>query len=236
MLRGAGFGRWVIGVALLALAFLAGSLAQAADDAVIVSGTDGLGVNLRQSPDITAPVLAHEPEGTSLVVIGADRQADGRVWKNVRDPFGVEGWVAEEYLRAVAPTPTATPRPTVAEIAEVSEPEPTPRPSATPTITPTPVPLSMDVRFKHPEIERRDDQILAVLVSRNGVPVPEAEVSFVVDDEDPQVERVASAADEEGWSTFRWNMRRYRGTTVLRIKATTPDGGEGRAEGSFFVR
>ena len=51
-----------------------------------------------------------------MVVIGPDVTAEGRDWKNVRDPDGNEGFVAAEFL----------------------EPQPSPEPTATPTATPDP--------------------------------------------------------------------------------------------------
>jgi SH3-like domain-containing protein len=40
------------------------------------------------------------PDGTEMIAIGADAEADGRKWTNVRDPDGNEGWVAVEFLVA----------------------------------------------------------------------------------------------------------------------------------------
>jgi SH3-like domain-containing protein len=55
-----------------------------------------------------------------MFVVGVDRQAEGRTWKNVSDPAGNVGWVPAEYLitSVVSPTPRpvmrlGTPTPTL---------------------------------------------------------------------------------------------------------------------------
>jgi hypothetical protein len=65
---------------------------------VRVVGTDGDGVSLRAEPSTTARRLEVLPEGTVLEVVGPDRQAEGRTWRNVRKPGGPSGWVAAQYL------------------------------------------------------------------------------------------------------------------------------------------
>jgi hypothetical protein len=63
-----------------------------------VGNTEGQGANLRQRPSATAPVVKSVPEGTTVELIGPDQQADGRAWRNVRDPEGSTGWIAAELL------------------------------------------------------------------------------------------------------------------------------------------
>jgi hypothetical protein len=92
------------------------------------------------------------------------------------------------------------------------------------------------VRFKLPELDRRDRQVMYVNVSRNSVPVEGVIVRFVVEDEDPEVEREASASDSNGRSFHEWSMRKYRGTTTVHVTALAPDGGTGKASRSFFVK
>ena len=81
----------------------------------LVTNTDGDGVNIRAATDDPESIKVWE-DGTEMVVIGPDVTAEGRDWKNVRDPDGNEGFVAAEFL----------------------EPQPTPEPTATPTATPDP--------------------------------------------------------------------------------------------------
>ena len=64
-----------------------------------VVNTEGQGANMRQQPTTGAPVVRSIPDGTVLDVIGPDRQAEGRSWRNVRDATeGASGWIAAEFL------------------------------------------------------------------------------------------------------------------------------------------
>jgi hypothetical protein len=67
---------------------------------VRVANTDGQGVSLRERPGVSGRRLTVATEGTRLVVIGADVQADGHTWRNVKAPNGTAGWVASEYVKA----------------------------------------------------------------------------------------------------------------------------------------
>ncbi len=102
----------------------------------VVANTDGDGVNIRQSTDDPESIKVW-PDGTEMVVIGPDVDAEGRLWKNVRDPDGNVGFVAEEFLEPQpTPEPTATatatpdaettPTQTVTPDAEATEPTPAP--------------------------------------------------------------------------------------------------------------
>ena len=51
------------------------------------------------------------PDNTRLVVIGPDVGAEGRIWRHVRAPDGVEGYVPAQYTSG-QPVPTVTPAPT----------------------------------------------------------------------------------------------------------------------------
>lgn len=66
---------------------------------VIVEGTGGGGLNLRQQPTTYAKVLGNVKEGTTLVVLEGPRDADGYVWWKVRAPDGKEGWAAAKWLK-----------------------------------------------------------------------------------------------------------------------------------------
>ncbi len=68
---------------------------------VRVVNTEGQGANMRQRPSTTTPVVRSIPDGTSLEVIGADQQGEGRTWRNVREPTdGASGWIVAEFLEA----------------------------------------------------------------------------------------------------------------------------------------
>ena len=79
-------------------------------DVVYVGNTGGLGVFLRRTPQAADRLKAY-PDNTRLVVIGPDVGAEGRTWRHVRAPDGVEGYVPAQYTSG-QPVPTVTPAPT----------------------------------------------------------------------------------------------------------------------------
>jgi hypothetical protein len=94
----------------------------AADERVRVSGAGSSGLNLRSEPDSSAARVKTVRDGAVLEVVGEDRQADGRSWRNVRDPAdGATGWAAAQFLMpaSAAGTPSAS-----------GSPPPGPRPPA----------------------------------------------------------------------------------------------------------
>ncbi len=207
-----------------------------------VTGTGPDGLILRAEASRTASMIAVEPEGAVVVIIGPE-QATDRSWLPVRDAQGRVGWLAAEYLTretvAVA-TPTATPVRNVAlESPELALPTATPTPRRTPPLEAEAepgLPLTVEVRFKMPELDRRDRQEILVEVTRNSQPVQDVLVRFIVEDEDPEVEREATLTNVNGRSHHEWSMRKYRGTTTVRVTALAPDGGTGKATSSFFVK
>jgi hypothetical protein len=72
---------------------------------VLVVSADGDGVFIRIVPEKTDRYKAWA-DVTSMLVVGADRMVNGRLWKNVRDPDGNIGWIPNQYLK---PPPTSTP-------------------------------------------------------------------------------------------------------------------------------
>jgi len=205
-----------------------------------VTGTGSDGLILRAEASRTASMIAVEPEGAVVVIIGPEQVTD-RSWLPVRDAQGRVGWLAAEYLTretvAVA-TPAATPVRNVAlESPGLALPTATPRsmPPLGAELEPG-LPLTVEVRFKLPEPDRRDRQEIFVDVTRNSQPVQDVLVRFIVEDEDPEVEREASLTNVNGRSHHDWSMRKYRGTTIVRVTALAPDGGTGKATRSFFVK
>lgn len=65
---------------------------------VVVQGTRGAGLNLRQQPTTYAKVLGNAREGTVLTVLEGPKEADSYVWWKVRTPGGIEGWGAGNWL------------------------------------------------------------------------------------------------------------------------------------------
>ena len=98
-------------------------------DVVYVGNTGGIGVFLRRTPQATDRLKAY-PDNTRLAVIGPDVGAEGRSWRHVRAPDGLEGYVPAQYT-SEQPVPTVTPAPTPQTAAAT----PTPIP-AEPTAVP----------------------------------------------------------------------------------------------------
>jgi hypothetical protein len=65
---------------------------------VVVQGTRGGGLNLRQQPTTYAKVETNAREGTVLTVLEGPKEADGYQWWRVRTPEGAEGWGAGDWL------------------------------------------------------------------------------------------------------------------------------------------
>lgn len=66
---------------------------------VINTGAEGLFLRPDHSTD--GPPVKTLAEGALVTIIGQDYIAPDRVWKNVRDAEGSEGWVAADFLQAV---------------------------------------------------------------------------------------------------------------------------------------
>lgn len=93
-------------------------------DVIYVGNTGGVGVFLRRTPQAADRLKAY-PDNTRLAVIGPDVGAEGRIWRHVRAPDGVEGYVPAQYTSG-QPVPTVTPAPTPRTAAAT----PTPAPAA----------------------------------------------------------------------------------------------------------
>ena len=70
---------------------------------VRVYGAGSQMVNLRAEASTMSPRLKGLIDGVQLELVGEDRTADGRTWRNARDPSdGMEGWVSADFLAPVA--------------------------------------------------------------------------------------------------------------------------------------
>ncbi len=65
---------------------------------VVVQGTQGAGLNLREQPSTTGKVAGKAREGTVLTVLEGPTEADDYVWWKLRAPDGAEGWGAANWL------------------------------------------------------------------------------------------------------------------------------------------
>lgn len=66
-----------------------------------VVNTGGTGLSVRPEPNTNSQPLKTLPEGMIVTMIGDDSVGPDRVWKHVRDPDGVEGWVGADFLQPV---------------------------------------------------------------------------------------------------------------------------------------
>lgn len=72
----------------------------AAPEKVVVKGAGAEGVNMRADPSATAGRVKLLKDGAQLEIVGEDRTADGRTWRNVKDTAdGAVGWVAADFLK-----------------------------------------------------------------------------------------------------------------------------------------
>ncbi len=78
---------------------------------MIVTGTEGSGVNVRAEPDANSPRVGGLPDGAVV-------QADEHAWRYVR-ASGIEGWVADEYLEEAPAPPSSTEHFTAEQVASV---------------------------------------------------------------------------------------------------------------------
>lgn len=67
-----------------------------AASAVVICNTGGMGAFIRTEPKGSG-IMAW-PDNTKLAVVGADRNVDGEVWRNVQDDKGSVGWIKKDYL------------------------------------------------------------------------------------------------------------------------------------------
>jgi hypothetical protein len=65
---------------------------------VLVQGTLGGGLNLREQPSTYSKVVVNVKDGTALTVLDGPREADGYVWWQLKAPDGKEGWGAANWL------------------------------------------------------------------------------------------------------------------------------------------
>lgn len=102
---------------------------------VSVSGTDGEGVYLRRTPNLSDRLAAY-PEGSRLEVISEEMASAGVTWLHVRTADEQAGYVPAQYTSAWPPTPAPKP-----QLPQAAQPPPASRSAqqAGPTAAPTPV-------------------------------------------------------------------------------------------------
>ncbi len=77
--------------------------AQPAGEMFVVVNTGTQGLRVRADHSTNGQILATIPEGTRVEQIGEDFTGANFVWRNIRTPAGVEGWVAVDWLQPANP-------------------------------------------------------------------------------------------------------------------------------------
>ena len=73
----------------------------AIDPGVYVAVVDG--VNFRQEASTTSQIIRTLGAGEVLQVVEGPVSANERIWWKLKDPNGVEGWAAQDFLQPTAP-------------------------------------------------------------------------------------------------------------------------------------
>jgi hypothetical protein len=215
---------------------------------VRVANTGGTGVRLRVDASKTARVAAVLPDGTQLEIVGEDKKADGLTWRNVRAPGDGRGWVASDYVVAVAGGSGST---TTASAAPAATPSPAPAttttsnpPAANSAAPSSPAPaassaapngdvLKVDVNVKKAKVKPGDEQTVEIVVSKNGQPVSGAQVTVKTS---PTGETPSSpATDGSGKTTVTWKPTGSPGFIGVGVSALGSDGSAGVGGASFEI-
>jgi hypothetical protein len=95
------------------------------------------GANMRADTSTSADIVVEVPEGTTLDIIGSNKDSEDRIWRNVRWN-DKSGWIASTLLETISTPPTPSP-------------SPAPRPAASSQSSPPPA-------SQPPADEATDDQ------------------------------------------------------------------------------
>jgi hypothetical protein len=201
-----------------------------------VANTGGTGVRLRTQPSRTSQVASVLPEGTVLEIVGPDAQGDGLTWKNVRAPGDGRGYVAADYTAAVAgspPAPAAASQPAPAQPAASASPSTTANSSATtPQSAVQSDALKVDVSVKSNEMKAGGEQTVTITITKNGQPVPNAQVTVKTSPTGDTPN--APATDASGKSTVTWKPTGSGGSFVgVGVSVLASDGSAGVGGASF---
>ena len=63
-----------------------------------ITETDGMGVNLRDSPSVNGTIVTVVAEGTLVSLIGEITENDGFTWQAIQLENGRQGWVVARYI------------------------------------------------------------------------------------------------------------------------------------------
>jgi hypothetical protein len=228
-----------------------GSPSAPSDQTVRVANTGGEPLNLRDAPSSTAGVVSTLPEGTTLSVIGPDRQAEGRTWKNVSAAGYGSGWVAAEYVVTVAGAPPATPpqtgssntttsgavQATSGQTGGGSQQRDRGSGSTGSGVGSTtsgsgPSVLNVEVKPRLAAVSG-DAQTVEIRVTRDGGPVESAQVEIETSSGDSPD---APPTDAAGVTSASWTPGGPAGVVGVGVIATAADGATGAGSSSFRLQ
>jgi hypothetical protein len=223
-----------------------------------VIGADGGSVNMRAEPSTTAEVVSQVAEGTTVDIVGPNRDADGRTWRNVRSG-DKSGWIASNFLETVAapPPPPAAPSPSpvpagppagASTEAPAAAEEP-PAAEAPPTSTPaaTPPPAANDLTFRgtgnglvveatmlSKNLSSGQQQV-KVKVTRNGNPESGIWVEVTARYDAKRYNSMKlDRTNNDGFTEVTWDMAGPAGNYELIVDARVEEfGTPATAKGSF---
>ncbi|HZO25655.1 MAG TPA: SH3 domain-containing protein [Chloroflexota bacterium] len=212
---------------------------------VRVANTGGTGVRLRMEPSLKGQIVGRLADGTVLEVVGEDKTADGYTWKNVRAPGDGRGWVASNYVVAVAnssgstQTVAASSPPSTSSSASTSNTSSSSSSSSSTGTTArtssstTGEQLKVDVSAKQAKLKANQEQVVEISVTRNGSPVSDAQVTVKTS---PTGETpAASKTDGSGKTRATWNPKGAPGFIGVGVSALAPDGSAGVGGASFEI-
>ena len=200
---------------------------------VKVANTGGVGVRLRVEPSLRAQIAARLAEGTILEVVGEDRTADGYTWKNVRAPGDGRGWVAANYVVAVAGTGTTQPASSTQTTPSSTPSTSTGSSGSSGSSSTSGEVLKVDVNVKLAKVKSGQEQSVEIVVTKNGQPVSGAQVTVKTSPtgETPS----ASATDRNGKTTVTWKPTGSPGFIGVGVSALANDGSAGVGGASFEI-
>jgi len=230
---------------------------QGTGERVKVVGADGGSVNMRAEPSTSATVVTQVAEGTTLDIVGQNRDAEDRTWRNVRSGSDT-GWIVATFLETVTPpAPTAAPSPPPAapaaeDVPEGEEPSaegelPPQESGPAPTPTPTAAPVANDTTFRgsgnglNIEASVREKnlqggkQLVKVRVTRNGGGVAGAFVDVTARLDARRYRAIkADRTNNDGWTEVEWEMEGPPGNYEVQVDVRqTETGPATTAKGSF---
>jgi hypothetical protein len=197
-----------------------------------VANTGGANLHLRSAPATSAAEVALLPPGTVLEVIGQDREAEGRTWKNVRAAAYGSGWVAADYTAAASaatqPSPPAPPAGATATPTQRATPQPTDADGADRAA------LDVDVVPRFAELVD-GPQTLDIRVTRRGRPIADAVVEIDTVPPTSAEPLAASPTDANGAATVSWVPDAPPGVVAVGVVVIAPDGATGADTASFIL-